>query len=215
MKTILKSALFLFLPLIFNSCSEDEALPEKNAIEISAKNHSKNGDQLLRGENPQELYNAVVDSRDQNETYQSLNPRQKSLVWQGKYDDFLDNSELNEEELGFINNLKSTLTEEFFTDIESNYNSDDIKLLEIKAGQLFGTARGLSLFYSMETVYKNNTAATERNCFWCNNLLVSVDGPCHIEYFNGVPQYVEAVTIKKTRFWITTGTYESVQACTP
>ncbi len=215
MKTILKSALILFLPLIFNSCHNDETLSEKNGVELNLKNQSKNDNELLRGESSRELYSEVVNSEDQFATYHSLDYKQKANVWQGKLDDFVENSELNEEEAGLINELKATLTEEFFADIQKNYNSDDIKLLEIRAGQIFGTARGLSLFYSMETVYKNTSTTTEKNCFWCNNLLVSVDGPCHIEYFNGVPQFVEAVTIKKTRFWITTGTYESVQACNP
>jgi hypothetical protein len=156
----------------------------------------------------------VVDAKDQYETYSSLDNNQKALVWQGKYDDFIANSELTDVELEFVEGIKAKFTKSFFENLKENYNTDEIKLLEIKAGQMFGTAMGLSLFYSMETVYKNENQ-TQKNCFWCNNLLVTVDGPCHIEYFNEVPQYVEAVTIAMTRFWITTGTYMSVQSCTP
>jgi len=156
----------------------------------------------------------VVDSRHQFQTYNALDANQKSLVWQGKLDDFITNSELSNEELRFVNDLKSILTDDFFRDIERNYNTDDIKLLEIEASRLFGTARGLSLFYSMETVYKNKNTEAQKNCFWCNNLLVSVDGPCEWQYFNGVPQYVEPVTISKVRFWITTQEFTSVQPCT-
>lgn len=205
---ISKLLLFLIVPFVINSChqSDDEPLGKNS----NPSNEIGNMMSLKEGAT---LYEQVVEAEDQFQFYNALNAKQKAAVWQEKYDDFIENSILTTEELAFVNRIKNQFSENFFTNIEENYNTDEIKLLEIQAGQMFGTARGLSLFYSMETVYKNEEAS--KNCFWCNNLLVSVDGDCHIEYFNGVPQYVEAVTIKKVRFWITVGTYTSVQACTP
>lgn len=212
MRTILKSAFLLCLPLIFNSCHGDtDALVEKSPTALNSKIHSKDSNAQAA-----ELYSLVGDSKDQFQTYNYLDSNQKSLVWQGKLNDFVENSNLNTKELDFVNNLKSILTEEFFLSIEKNYNTDDIKLLEIEARSLFGDARGLSLFYSMETVYKNGEVEAQKNCFWCNNLLVEgSEGPCHIEYFNGVPQYVQTVEVKKVRFWISVNTFETLQSCTP
>ncbi|KQM62015.1 hypothetical protein [Chryseobacterium sp. Leaf201] len=79
MKTILKSALILFLPLIFNSCHNDETLSEKNGVELNLKNQSKNDNELLRGESSRELYSEVVNSEDQFATYHSLDYKQKQM----------------------------------------------------------------------------------------------------------------------------------------
>ena len=206
---ILKFTLLLLLPFAFSSCNNDDEMSSTSSTQLKS---TKNGESLL-GDSPARLYNEVVEANDQYATYSSLDSGQKAQVWQGKYDDFIANSELTTSELEFVNGIKAKFTESFFENIEENYNTDEIKLLELKAKEIFGNSRGLSLFYSMETVYKSTA---QKNCFWCNNIVVEgSEGPCHIEYFNGVPQYVQSVDVVKVRFWITVQTYTTLQSCTP
>lgn len=204
-----KYIIFLFTFILINSCTHEsnELLSEETEHKLNYNNFQSTHKGMTTG-----LYYEILNSEDQFEIYNSLNDREKSIVWQEKLDDFVIQSDLSEEQIDLITEIKSKLTLEFFENIEENFNSEEIRGLEVQAGLQFGTPTAMALFYSMENNYVTQSSGTSK-CFWCNNLLVSVDGPCEWQSFNGVWQYVEPVTIAKVRFWITMQEFTSVQPC--
>ncbi|MBD3903748.1 bacteriocin fulvocin C-related protein [Chryseobacterium sp. Ch-15] len=159
------------------------------------------------------LYFNVLNSKDQFQTYNALNSKEKHLVWQGKLDDFISKSELSDAQAELVNRMKSTLSENFFNNISENFNSNEIKLLEIEAMKKFGNLRGLSFFYIMENNY--NASNMEQKCFWCNEVYVTTTGPCEIYEINGNLMFLEPIKTAKTRFWIKVGEFDSMQPCLP
>lgn len=196
----------VFLPSVFNSCSSDdsESFNEKNDI---VSNSAK-----YRGD-VRTLYLTVLNSENQFETFSALENDEKIAVWEGKLDDFIANSELDSNELNLINEIKGELTESLFENKNENFNSDKIRSLELEAMQTFGNKLGISLFYDLGNVYFNGEIEQEMGCFWCDNELVSIDGPCYWTNINGNWSYLEPITTKKIRFWITVGYWETTQPC--
>ena len=202
----LKFALLLVLPFCFNSCSNENNNPIEASV-ISEKNAIQYDTNTAR-----QLYLEVLNAKDQHNTYSNLDSKSKSLVWQGKFDDFISNSTLTNVQIDIVQKIKSKLTESFFQSINSNFNSEEIKSLEFEAMQKLGNLRAISLLYTMENFY--NESGNGQKCFWCDNELVTIDGPCFSININGNWLYVEPITTKKVRFWITVGEWETIQPCT-
>lgn len=161
------------------SCSPEENLNDQSSFDVKT-NYFK----IIQSENP---LNSLENFTDE----------QKAELWLFKYDLFIENNQLPNEQIKIINKIKVVAREMIVND---NYDEQELIRLDLEVSKNFSKSQYMDLFFYID----NPSLVITKGCFWCNEIIN--EGDCEImETSPGVFELVREYTYQRYRFGIRIG----------